>query len=217
MTNFYEILGVNSNAPKEVIEASFNVLLNKHMLDQKILEQLRLSYETLGDDGKRQTYDEMMGFIKNDSSDKVGVTRQYEEKAEGVAHSEKSGKPSENKSIYIPVVLKMLILCTATNVILYTLYNIKYIDYLFPSPLEFLATMLGSATIPAIVGYVITTLNVSNKVGYFSAFVLCVFIFFNNPDNDVVKKSALALSSAVTTATTSVPHYSSQPYRGFKV
>ncbi len=81
MKNYYEILEVNQNASKEVIEKVYKLLVKKYHPDtqieekknsaEEVLKQINLAYETLSDEKKRREYDEYLNGLKDEQINKL--------------------------------------------------------------------------------------------------------------------------------------------------
>ena len=60
-TNYYEVLGVQENADQETIKKAYRTLAKKHHPDKggndEIFKKVSEAYDVLGDEGKRQQYD----------------------------------------------------------------------------------------------------------------------------------------------------------------
>lgn len=60
-TNYYEVLGVQENADQETIKKAYRTLAKKHHPDKggndEVFKRVSEAYDVLGDDGKRQQYD----------------------------------------------------------------------------------------------------------------------------------------------------------------
>ncbi len=72
MINFYDLLGVSSNATKEEIKSSYRNMVKKYHPDvnnseeaQKVIRSLNEAKTTLLDDIKRKEYDELLQGINN--------------------------------------------------------------------------------------------------------------------------------------------------------
>lgn len=106
--NYYDILGVSTDASLEEIRKRYNKLIIKYhpdkiknKEDEGIFEIVQRAYDILGDDKKRQEYDFYLNNIKNVSlNDHFSLKKDFEEYAEKYytnTDKDKSKNEFENK------------------------------------------------------------------------------------------------------------------------